>query len=230
MSFAFVLVGVALAWWIIKSITGPLADVHQVLTLVSEKGDLYGGDGEAPLLIALDRTVDPLLEQQLQIAPKHHDVAVQAEAHEERRRLLLVKLGGETAAIAAESIDRVVNRPVVTRLRSDRSPWLIGAADVGGRVLAVCDVRSAFGSENPEPATQLVLLRDPFGNVTMALAVDAVENSMEVDADRIEPFGFARTGPATGVVCLPEGRIASMLEPEALLGVASMTAFTAGAA
>ena len=42
MSIAFVLIGAALAWWIIKSITGPLADVQQVLTLVSEKGDLSG--------------------------------------------------------------------------------------------------------------------------------------------------------------------------------------------
>ena len=188
-----------------------------------------GADGSAPLLIDIGRAVDPVLEKHLQIAPVQRSDADLGRTGDEARRLLLVTLGKETAAIAAEKVERVVYAPEVTALKSKRSPWLVGAVDVGGRVLPVCDVRRAFGTAETTTAARFILIRDRFGDVVVALAVDGVESFIEIEAARIEPFGFARNGPATGVVRLPGGRIASMLDPEHLLGVAPSTgAATAG--
>jgi chemotaxis signal transduction protein len=176
-----------------------------------------GADGNTPLLIDVARTVDAALERHLQVAPIQRDAALVANASGATRRLVLVRLARETGAIAAESVERVVDTPVVTPLRSAKSPWLVGAVDVGGRVLPLCDVRRAFGAMDAGPATRLVLVRDAGGEVTLALAVDDVESLVSVPRANVEPFGFARSGPATGVVRLEGGRIASLLAPESLL-------------
>jgi chemotaxis signal transduction protein len=178
---------------------------------------VHGDEGAAPLLIDVGRAVDHVLDNHLQIAPVQRDAADASAVADDERRLLVVTLGKETAAIDADHVERVVIAPEITPLKSKQAPWLVGAVDVGGRVLPVCDVRRAFGSSAASRAPRLVLIRDRFGDVVVALAVDDVESFVSIEASRIEPFGFARGGPASGVVRLAGGRIASMLDPENLL-------------
>ncbi len=194
---------------------------------------IHGPDGSTPLLVDVARTVDAVLDKHLQIAPiprerrESSEGGAEADAGRERR-LVVVSLAKEFGAIDADAVERVVDTPPVTRLRSARAPWLVGAVDVGGRVLPVCDVRTAFGAHEPAASAHLVLVRDAYGEVVVAFAVDEVVGLVDVDASHIEPFAFARSGPAAGVVRLGDGRIASFLRPEALLARVSASNFGAG--
>jgi chemotaxis signal transduction protein len=184
---------------------------------IAEGFIVHGSDAHTPLLIDVARTVDEALARNLQVAPIERDAGVAVTASGEERRLVLVTLGREIGAVPAEAVERVVDAPVLTPLRSKRNPWLVGAVDVGGRVFPVCDVRSAFGASVTAPAPRLVLVRDAVGDVVLALAADDVDRLVSVPASHVEPFGFARGGPAVGVVRLASGRIASLLAPATLL-------------
>ncbi len=93
-----------------------------------------GTDGSTPMLLDIGRTVDGVLASHLQIAPigRERNEATKTRASE--RKLLIVNLARELGAVDASLVERVVDAPSMTRLRTARAPWLVGAVDVGGRV------------------------------------------------------------------------------------------------
>ncbi len=189
---------------------------------VAEGFVVNGADGSTPMLLDIARTVDRVLERHLQIAPIGQQRTEATKSTTSERKLLIVNLARELGALDASLVERVVDAPPMTPLRSAKAPWLVGAVDVGGRVLPVCDVRTAFGAHVPGASSRLVLVRDAFGDVVIALAVDDVEGLVSLDESRVEPFSLARFGPASGVVRLDDGRIASLVKPEGLLDRASL--------
>ena len=99
---------------------------------------------------------------------------------------VVVRLGGCRYGLPMPSVAEVGRPPALTRVPG-LPEWVGGVANWRGRVLAVLDLRPLLQAQR-EPLDRrgrlVVLTR---AGVTAGLLVEAVEGSVSVDLDRVEP-------------------------------------------
>jgi purine-binding chemotaxis protein CheW len=130
---------------------------------------------------------------------------------------VVVRLGGSRFAADLDAVSEVGRVPVVTRVPGAPA-WLAGIANWRGRLLPVLDLRSTLGGE-PTPlgrhARLLVLTAD---GMSAGLVADAVEGTVQLDADVDElPVALAAAGSD-----LLSGQVPHVDGPIAVIDVAAV--------
>lgn len=98
-------------------------------------------------------------------------------------RFLTFRSSEQLYALPAEQVVEVIRLPDVARV-PQAPKGLLGLANLRGNILPVASLRGLLGAaEAHEPATHAIVLE---GAAAVALAVDAVDALVTVDADRIE--------------------------------------------
>lgn len=137
-------------------------------------------------------------------------------------RFLTFRVGGELYALPADQIAEVIRLPAVARV-PQAPKGLLGLANLRGSVLPIASVRGLLGGEaEEEPAARAIVLE---GAAPVALAVDAVDALVAVEADHIERRQTelaARPGERLKGAFAADGKstIAKILDIGSLIGTA----------
>lgn len=145
--------------------------------------------------------------------------------------LLLFRLGADEGGDGNElfginifKIREIVAMPKVTSMAGSH-PHTLGVVDLRGQILQVIDLPAVVGVK---PVTGLnIMLVTEFSRGTQAFAVEAVEEIVQLDWERVlAPEGLQDGGLVTGIARLGEegagGRLAQVLDLESvMLGVAA---------
>ncbi|RMF79338.1 MAG: purine-binding chemotaxis protein CheW [Nitrospirae bacterium] len=101
-------------------------------------------------------------------------------------KVLTFRLGEETFGIAIAAVREIVSLQPMTPL-PDAPHHVRGVIDLRGRFIPVVDLRLRLGRGSGEEteATCIVVLQ--LHGTTLGVVVDAVEDVMDVEAERVEP-------------------------------------------
>src|SRR5437870_5571344 len=101
-----------------------------------------------------------------------------------QRRFLTFRVDSRLYALPAEEVSEVIRTPAVARVPQGPAS-LLGLANLRGAVLPVATARGLLGkAERATAATDRTIVLD--GGAPAALAVDAIDGLVSVDAERIE--------------------------------------------
>jgi purine-binding chemotaxis protein CheW len=100
----------------------------------------------------------------------------------EARRFLTFRLDDRVYALPAEEVAEIIRTPAVARVPQGPAS-LMGMANLRGSVLPVASLRGLLGEAEAEPPARAIVLS---GAAPVALAVDAVDELVLVDASRLE--------------------------------------------
>ena len=137
-------------------------------------------------------------------------------------RFLTFRANGQLYALPAEQVSEVIRMPAVARV-PQAPKGLLGLANLRGTVLPVASLRGLLGADEQASAAARAIVLD--GAAPVALAVDAVEALVIVDADQIETRQAelaARPGERLKGAFAVDGKnaIARILDINALIGAA----------
>ncbi len=137
-------------------------------------------------------------------------------------RFLTFRVGDQLYALPAEQVAEIIRLPTVARV--PQAPrGLLGLANLRGIVLPVASLQGLLGGEPGTDAATRAIVLD--GAAPVALAVDAVEALVSVDAEQIETRQAelaARPGEVLKGAFAADGQksIAKILDITALIGAA----------
>ena len=137
-------------------------------------------------------------------------------------RFLTFRVNGQLYALPAEQVSEVIRMPAIARV--PQAPrGLLGLANLRGNVLPVASLRGLLGADEQATAAPRAIVLD--GAAPVALAVDAVEALVTVDADQIETRQAelaTRPGERLKGAFAADGKnaIAKILDVTALIGAA----------
>ncbi len=98
------------------------------------------------------------------------------------RRFLTFRLDERVYALPAEEVAEIIRTPAVARVPQGPAS-LMGMANLRGSVLPVASLRGLLGEAEAQPPARAIVLS---GAASVALAVDAVDALVLVDAARLE--------------------------------------------
>lgn len=141
------------------------------------------------------------------------------ERQEAARQLVVFALGEERLALPMSAVREIV-RPLPLAPVPRAPGFLLGLANLRGRVLPVLDLRRLVGAEPREPddATRVLVLE--WRGSRLGLVVDAVRRVLEAAADALETARGAAAALATDVlagVVRDGAEVVQVLDLEALL-------------
>jgi purine-binding chemotaxis protein CheW len=138
-------------------------------------------------------------------------------------RFLTLRAGGQLYAVPAEQVAEVIRLPLIARV-PQAPKGLLGLANLRGNVLPVASLQGLLGGEatTTDAATRAIVLD---GAAPVALAVDAVEALVTIDAGQIETRQAelaAKPGEILKGAFAADGKtsIAKILDIAALIGAA----------
>lgn len=132
---------------------------------------------------------------------------------------MTVRVGASRYALPMADVAEVGRTPALTRVPG-APPWLAGAANWRGRVLAVLDAAALLNTgmvNGGRPPRLAVLARD---GVSAALLVDDLEGTAEL-ADEVAALPATLAGPAARLLA---GTVADATGPLGLLDTAAVLA------
>jgi purine-binding chemotaxis protein CheW len=137
-------------------------------------------------------------------------------------RFLTLRAGGQLYAVPAGQVAEVIRLPAIARV-PQAPKGLLGLANLRGNVLPVASLQGLLGGEATTDAATRAIVLD--GTAPVALAVDAVEALVTVDAGQIETRQAelaARPGELLKGAFAADGKksIAKILDIAALIGAA----------
>ncbi len=141
------------------------------------------------------------------------------ERQEAARQLVVFALGEERLALPMSAVREIV-RPLPLAPVPRAPGFLLGLANLRGRVLPVLDLRRLVGAEPREPddATRVLVLE--WRGSRLGLVVDAVRRVLEAAADALETARGAAAALATDVlagVVRDGAEVVQVLDLEVLL-------------
>lgn len=163
--------------------------------------------------------MDTLLHDAVTAGPQD---AVQ-EAHGPRDEVVVVRLGGCRYALPMPAVAEVGRPPGLTRVPG-LPVWVAGVANWRGRVLAVLDLRPLLSAEPRalDRRGRLVVLT--LSGVTVGLLVEAVEGTVLVDLEQVEP-ALAHLSAAAGALLAGQltdaGGPCGVMDLDAVFGLAA---------
>jgi purine-binding chemotaxis protein CheW len=135
-------------------------------------------------------------------------------------RFLTFRVAAKLYALPADEVAEVIRTPTVARVPQGPKS-LLGLANLRGAVLAVASARGLLGREAAAAtaASRAIVLR---GAASVALAVDAVDGLVDVEASRLSPSPDvdADEGSTAAFQAGGAGELASVLDVPRLLAAA----------
>jgi purine-binding chemotaxis protein CheW len=129
--------------------------------------------------------------------------------------MLLFRLGRELFAVPLAAALEAVERPPVDAL-PEMPAAMLGVATVRGEMLPVYSPEHALGTRGEQADGVLLVLRDVCRRV--AIAIDDVEDVIDVDTGALHPPPLADAGDAVLIGLARHGReLVSILDADALV-------------
>lgn len=124
---------------------------------------------------------------------------------------LLLPLGDDWYALELDGVREVVPAPPITRIpRVSRA--VLGVFNLRGDIVPVVDTAALLGLASASAAAHVAVIETSTGPA--GLAVDALPVRLTLG----DSAGGSDLGPGIGRFAIPGGGVATLLDPEALLG------------
>lgn len=120
-------------------------------------------------------------------------------------RAVVVRVGEAEFGIDVRRVREVLRAPPITRLPFP-PPTILGIASVRGALVPILDLGERLLGRPANRAGRLVVVRDPYGDGSIGLLVDAVLDLVPLDRRAEEP-------PEEIEASLPEGWVLGVLAP-----------------